>query len=59
MPTSQPGTQDDEPGRRNGEGSESILPHLQRQVQTQIKQPLKKPRPNDADGPESQPYEHE
>jgi hypothetical protein len=49
----------DEPGKRTGQGSDSIVPHLQRQVQTQIKQPLKKPRPPDAEGPESMPYEHE
>jgi hypothetical protein len=46
----------DEPGKRTGEGSKSILPHLQRQQQTQLKQKLPKPTTQpDADGPESVP----
>lgn len=49
----------EEPGKRTGEGSQSILPHLQRQVQTQIKPPAKKPRPPDADGPETEPSDQQ
>jgi hypothetical protein len=46
----------DEPGKRSGEGSRSILPHLQRQAQTQIKVPVRRTDPDAADeGPDSQP----
>ena len=46
----------DEPGKRSGEGSKTILPHLQRQTQTQIKVPIKRRQPDDADeGPDSEP----
>jgi hypothetical protein len=31
----------EEPGQRSGEGVQSILPHLHRQVQTQVQQPAK------------------
>jgi hypothetical protein len=31
----------EEPGQRSGEGVQSILPHLHRQVQTQVQQPVK------------------
>ena len=47
----------DEPGKRSGEGSKSIVPHLQRQAQTQIKVPIKRRRaPEDLpEGPDSEP----
>jgi hypothetical protein len=44
----------EEPGRRTGEGLKSILPHLQRQVQTQIKQPVKRTTPDQPDAPDSE-----
>jgi hypothetical protein len=53
MPDSQYGPLE-EPGKRNGEGLQSILPHLQRQVQTQIKPPKKTPDP-EVDDPEAPP----
>jgi hypothetical protein len=46
----------EEPGKRSGEGSKSILPHLTRQTQTQIKVPVKPPEAKDSGLPEdSQP----
>jgi hypothetical protein len=45
----------DEPGRRQGEGSQSIVPHLQRQTQTQIKVPLKRVTHPESEGPDSVP----
>ena len=46
----------DEPGKRSGEGSRSILPHLQRQAQTRIKVPIRRRDPDAAeDAPDSQP----
>ena len=32
---------EDEPGHRQGDGSQSILPHLNRQQQTQVQMPQK------------------
>jgi hypothetical protein len=47
----------DEPGKRSGEGSKSIVPHLQRQAQTRIKEPIKRrPPPEDSqEGPDAEP----
>jgi hypothetical protein len=46
----------EEPGKRTGEGSNSILPHLQRQTQTQIRVPTKQPKADgDGGGPDSEP----
>lgn len=45
----------DEPGRRQGEGSETIVPHLQRQTQTQLKVPLKRATQPASEGPDSVP----
>jgi hypothetical protein len=46
----------EEPGKRSGEGSQSIVPHLQRQTQTQIKIPIKRRKPEDQQDPaDSQP----
>jgi len=45
----------DEPCKRSGEGSRSILPHLQRQTQTQIKVPIRRRDPNADEPPDSQP----
>lgn len=49
----------EEPGKRSGEGSRSILPHLQRQAQTQIKVPIRPRQRDDGqgahEGPDSQP----
>ena len=54
MPDSKHGPLD-EPGKRSGTGAWSILPHLQRQVQTQIKPPAKKQSGDTKEGPESVP----
>jgi hypothetical protein len=45
-----------EPGKRHGEGSKSILPHLQKQTQTQIGTPEKAPdsQPQEPDKPEQE-----
>ena len=56
MPDSKPAPLD-EPGSRSGEGLESILPHVQRQSQSQIKVPMKKRDDNKTEGPETQPTE--
>ena len=45
---------EDEPGHRNGEGSSSILPHLQRQTQTQLREPLKRLKQDDDGGQDSE-----
>ncbi len=37
----------EEPGKRNGEGSGSIMPHLQRQALTQHREPWKRPNKDD------------
>jgi hypothetical protein len=44
---------EDEPGHRNGEGSESIVPHMQRQQQSQVQMPNKKLRRTDSAGSDS------
>jgi hypothetical protein len=43
----------EEPGKRTGEGSNSILPHLQRQTQTQLRVPVKQPKREGDTGPDS------
>ena len=55
MPNSKPAPLED-PGKRTGEGVESLLPHLHRQTQSQLKAPIRK-RSDDAEGPETRPPE--
>lgn len=44
----------EEPGKRTGEGSNSIVPHLQRQTQTQLRVPLKQPEREGETAPDSE-----
>jgi hypothetical protein len=44
----------EEPGQRTGEGSDSILPHLHRQAQTQLRVPTRQPKHEAEPQPDSE-----
>ena len=54
MPNTKPAPLDD-PGQRTGEGVDSLLPHLQRQSQSQVKVPIKKNTKGDPEWLETEP----